>query len=307
MAVDLNIPEERANLLSDLRQFVQICQLQNRDSVPAFEMIFKLWDKVSEPLFELGYWNDYDRCGKVVLISANSVNNLTAQAQILNEIGWVCMEWEDFDTAHTYFDESLQKYRLLEDDRGECKMWRYFGVLSHRRGRFRLALEYYGKAWDIVTAKLTEISTDDKWAFQEAELHNIFGETYLELKDFLKSYKELQLSIDKYHVLVEKHLKYRYYLTDPLLNLGRCHFLQGDYKQAGQYYQDCLQLSKDISRPDTEAWALLRLAEVAEAEGKQEAALKLASEAERVAGTEIISVRDRAARFRERLLGNKKS
>jgi hypothetical protein len=49
------------------------------------------------------------------------------------------------------------------------------------------------------------------------------------------------------------------------------------------------------------------LTEVAEAEGKEEEALKLASEAEDVAGTEIRSLRDRAARFRERLLGNQKS
>jgi tetratricopeptide (TPR) repeat protein len=103
--------------------------------------------------------------------------------------------------------------------------------------------------------------------------------------------------------LAEKHLKYRYYLTDPLLNLGRWHFLQGDYEQARQYYQDCLQLSKDINRPDTEATALLRLAEVAEAEGKEEKALKLARKAESVAGTEIRSVRDRAALLKERLLG----
>lgn len=123
------------------------------------------------------------------------------------------------------------------------------------------------------------------------------------MKDFSKSYGELHLSIDKYHALAEKHLKYRYYLTDPLLNLGRWHFLQGDYEPARQYYQDCLQLSKDISRPDTEATALLRLAEVAEAEGKEEEALKLASEAESVAGTEIRSVRDRAALLKERLLG----
>jgi tetratricopeptide (TPR) repeat protein len=307
MSVDINLPEERANLFSDLRQFSRICQVQNSETVLAFEWMFKLWNKVGEPLFELGYWNDFDRCGKIVLNSAKTVNDVVAQAQVLNELGWICMEWEDFETAHKYFDESLQKYQLLKDDRGECKMWRYFGVLSHRRGSFRLALEYYHKALNIVTVKHTEISSDDNWAFQEAELHNIFGETYLELNDFSKSYRELHLSIDKYYTLAEQHLKYRYYLTDPLLNLGRWHFLEGNYEKAKQHYQDCLHLSQDISRPDTEATALLRLAEVAEVESKEEEALKLASEAERVAGTEIRSVRDRAARFKERLLSNKNS
>jgi tetratricopeptide (TPR) repeat protein len=185
-------------------------------------------------------------------------------------------------------------------------MLRYLGVLSFKQRHFNLALGYYRQALDIVTAQPATVFTDHKWAFQKPELHNLFGETYLKLQDFSKSYRELHLSLEKYHVLVKQHQQYRYYLTDPLLNLGRWHFLQGDYEQAGQYYQDCLQLSKDISRPDTEAMALLRLAEVAEAEGKEEEALKLASEAEDIAGTEIRAVRDRASRFRERLLGKKR-
>jgi tetratricopeptide (TPR) repeat protein len=303
---DLTILEERANLFSWLRECERYCLFQNSESDRAFKLLFQVWDKVAEPLFEFGYWNDFFQCGKIALQSAQAVNDVAAQAQVLNELGWVCMEWEYFDTAQEYFNESLQKYQLLKDDRGQCKMLRYLGVLSFKQRHFNLALGYYRQALDIVTAQPATVFTDHKWAFQKPELHNLFGETYLKLQDFSKSYRELHLSLEKYHVLVKQHQQYRYYLTDPLLNLGRWHFLQGDYEQAGQYYQDCLQLSKDISRPDTEAMALLRLAEVAEAEGKEEEALKLASEAEDIAGTEIRAVRDRASRFRERLLGKKR-
>jgi tetratricopeptide (TPR) repeat protein len=304
---DLTILEERANFLSLLRECEKYCLFQNGESNRAFKLLFQIWDKVSEPLFELGYWNDFFQCGKIALKSAQAVNDVAAQSQLLNELGWVCMEWEDFDTAQKYFNESLQKYRLLKDDRGQCKMLRYLGVLSFKQRHFRLALGYYHQALEIVTAQPVAVFTDHKWAFQKPELHNLFGETYLELQDLFTSYRELHLSLEKYHALAKQHQQYRYYLTDPLLNLGRWHFLQGDYEQARQYYQNCLQLSKDINRPDTEAWALLRLAEVAEAEGKEEEALKLASAAESVAGTEIRAVRDRSARFKEKVLTKKQS
>ena len=50
---------------------------------------------------------------------------------------------------------------------------------------------------------------------------------------------------------------------------------------------------------------LLNLAELAEAKGNLKKAIELAAEAEQVAGTEVTSVRDRAARFREQLLSKK--
>lgn len=50
------------------------------------------------------------------------------------------------------------------------------------------------------------------------------------------------------------------------------------------------------------ATVLLSLAELAEVEGNKEEAIKLATESELVAGTEITSVRERAAIFKEKLL-----
>jgi tetratricopeptide (TPR) repeat protein len=137
----------------------------------------------------------------------------------------------------------------------------------------------------------------------------LLGCVYLDLQEFYESYHELHLSLENYHALLENYpnlkTRYRYYQADPLLNLGRWHFLQGDYEQARQYYQECIQLSTEINRTDTMADVLLRLAEIAETEGNEEEAVNLASEAERVAGTEITSIRDRAARFKEKVLAKK--
>jgi tetratricopeptide (TPR) repeat protein len=180
---------------------------------------------------------------------------------------------------------------------------RYFGVLSHRQENFNSAIAYYRQALEIVILQRKQTPTDEGWAFQEAEIHNIFGETYLELKDFSTSCRELALSLSQYRTLSEQNPKYRYFLADPLLNMGQWHFQQGDLEQAKPYYQDCLQLS----RRDTTARALLHLAELAEVWGNVEDAIALASEAERVAGTEATSVRDRAARFKAQLLSQNQS
>jgi tetratricopeptide (TPR) repeat protein len=299
---DLEIPQERVNIFSFLRQIEIKCSRQNYESDRSFDLAYQVWEKVSEQLWFLGYWNDYFNCGNIVLKSAKFVGNAEIQAQLLSELGWVCLEWEEFAKAEKYFLESLQTYESIADRKKQCRLLRYLGVLSHRQRKPDLALKYYRLALDIVTANCQKERPNETWAFNDAELPNVMGEVYLDLQDFTGSYRELNLSLEKYRSLIHR---YRYYQADPLLNLGRWHFLQGDFEKAEQYYQECLQLCQEISRPDTMASVLLNLAELAEAEGNQEKAIELAAEAEQVAGTEVTSIRDRAARFREQLLTKK--
>jgi tetratricopeptide (TPR) repeat protein len=296
---DLEIPQERVNILSFLRQTEIKCSRQNSESNRSLDLAYQVWEKVSEQLWFLGYWNDYFNCGNIVLKSAQAVGNSGIKAQLLSELGWVCMEWEEFAKAEKYFLESLQTYESIADRKKQCRLLRYLGVLSHRQRKLDSALKYYRLALDLVTANCLGELANETWAFNEAELPNVLGEVYLDLQDFTASYRELNLSLEKYRYLINR---YRYYQADPLLNLGRWHFLQGDFEKAEEYYQECLHLCQEINRPDTKASVLLNLAELAEAEGKLEKAIEFATEAEQVAGTEVTSVRDRAARFREQLL-----
>lgn len=306
MNIDLTLQEERTNLFSALSRWTEMCLSQNDESEHSFTLLFNVWEKVSGKLWFLCYWNDYFRCGNIVLKAARDVNNVEVQAQLLSELGWAYMEGEDFVHAQQYFQESLQKYQLLKEFLKECRLLRYLGVLAHQQKQWETALEYYHQAWEILKTKRSQIPIDDKWAFYEAELPNVIGCVYLELRDFSASYQQFHLSLKNYQILLEDYpnlrSRYRYYQADPLMNLGQWHFLQGDYEQARRYYQDCLLLSKEISRNDTMATVLLSLAELAEVEGNKEEAIKLASESELVAGTEITSVRERAAIFKEKLL-----
>ncbi|WP_445174662.1 tetratricopeptide repeat protein [Microcoleus sp.] len=306
MAIDLTSQEERANLFSDLSGFAKMCLSQNDESEDSFKLLFKVWEKVSGKLWFECYWNDYFRCGNIVLKAARHIKDVKVQAQLLGELGYACMEGEDFVRAQQCFQESLQKYQLLKEFSKECKLLRYLGNLANRQKQYEIALEHYHQAWEILKAKRSQIPIDDQLALHEAELPNVIGCVYLELRDFSASYQQFNLSLKNHQILLEDYpnmrIRYRYYQADPLMNLGKWHFLQGDYEQARRYYQDCLLLSTEISRNDTMATVLLSLAELAEVEGNKEEAIKLASESERVAGTEITSVRERAAIFKEKLL-----
>jgi tetratricopeptide (TPR) repeat protein len=306
MNIDLTLQEERANLFSHLTVFAEMCLSQNDESEHSFSLLFKVWEKASEKLWFLCYWNDYFRCGNIVLKAARDVNNVEVQAQLLSELGYACMEGEDFVQAQQCFQESLQKYQLLKEFLKECKLLRYLGNLANRQKQYEIALEHYNQAGEILKAKRSQIPIDDQLAFYEAELPNVIGCVYLELRDFPASYQQFNLSLKNYQILLEDYpnlrIRYRYYQADPLMNLGKWHFLQGDYEQARRYYQDCLLLSTEISRNDTMATVLLSLAELAEVGGNKEEAIKLATESELVAGTEITSVRERAAIFKEKLL-----
>ena len=306
MAIDLTSQEERANLFSNLSVFAEMCLSQNHESEHSFNLLFKVWEKVSGKLWFECYWNDYFRCGNIVLKAARDVNNVEVQAQLLSELGWAYMEGEHFVQAQQCFQESLQKYQLLKEFLNECKLLRYLGNLANRQKQYEIALEHYNHAGEILKAKRSQIPIDDLLALSEAELPNVIGCVYLELRDFSASYQQFHLSLKTYQILLENYpnmrIRSRYYQAAPLMNLGKWHFLQGDYEQARRYYQDCLLLSREISRNDTMATVLLSLAELAEVEGNKEEAIKLASESELVAGTEITSVREQAAIFKEKLL-----
>jgi len=313
MNIDVTLSEDRANLFSDLRAIANHCLSTSKDRGKAFNLLYTIWENVSGDLWTFCYWSDYSRCGRIILRAAKDVENIKIQAQLLGELGYTCLETGDFAHAQVYFQESLQKYQLLQDFYQEYKLLRYLGNLYLQQGQCEVALEYYYRAREVLETHRNQIVMDTRLVYQEAELQNVIGCVYLDLQKFPESYQELHLSLKSYQDLVKNYPKpehyytnYQYYLADPLLNLGRWHFLSGDYPQARNYYQECLLFCQEINRNDTMSEVLFSLAELAEAEGNLEGAIELATEAEQVAGTEISTLRDRAACYKERLLAIKK-
>lgn len=306
--IDVHILEDRDNLFRDLQKFDKYLYSHPSESERVLYSLIKIWDETAIHLWEQGYWKDYLRCGNLVLNCAKSLNNSAAQAKILNELGWVEMEQEYFTKAQEYFKDSLRKFESIDNADGQCQSLLYLGVLFHRQKRFGSAIKSYHKALNLVANRKPDIPLEEKlnWERHAAELHNSLGNLYLKLGDFPASFRELGLSLKKYRALGEEYPQYRYYQPGPLLNLGRWNFLQENYDEAKRYYRECYQLSEQLHRTDMVAGALLRLAELAEAEGNREEAIRLAKQSEQVSGTEISLVRDRASHFKYRIQGQEK-
>ena len=304
MLIDITSPEDRANIFRDLSAIASLCLSPSRQSKKSFKLLFNIWENISREVWDLCYWNDYFSCGNILLKAAKNVNNLAVEAQLLGELGYVSMESKDSEYAQKYFQESLQTYQLLQDFSGECRLLRYLGTLAHRQGKLEDALSYYHQAAAIVKTKYTQAPVDypdRELAISEAELPNVLGCVYLDLGDFTTSYQQLHTSLENYQILIKNDAYNRYYIADPLLNLGRWHFVQAKYKHANYYYQECLALSQELKRNDKIAEVLLSLAELAEKEGHIELAIEHARKSEQVAGIEIPALRDRAALEKERL------
>lgn len=300
--IDVNILEERKNIFNLLCNLEKKCLLQNNERERAFQLLMKVWDAINTPLFDFGYWHDFSDFGHIAMRAAQELNQVAAEAQAMNEIGWVNMEWGNFDLAEAKFIKALQKYELLNDAHKQCRTLRYLGVLYYRKNERETSLNYYRHALDIATKERTKTSGQDRnaWTLSEAELRNMFGIYYLDQNDLDTSYQELSYCLELYRSLEDTY--YQYYQTAPLLNLGKWYFVQQDYQNAKNCYQESLNISREIDRTDIIAGALLRLAEVAAAEGNDIEAIELATEAERTAGTEITVTREAAARFKERIL-----
>ena len=299
--VNLHILEERENVWSLLRDFSKFCLPDISGNNRAFDLLYQTWEKASDDFWRWCYWQDYFRCGQIVLSAAKTINNTVVEAQLLSELGWLYLEWQNFTKAEEHFHRALQNYQLLKEPIQQSKLFRYLGVLFHRQDDFSSALNYYQKSLQIVVDENSKNQAQKSYILlqSEAELRNVLGSCYLSLKNFDASYQELSLSLAKYRSLGDRD---SYYQTAPLLNLGDWHFARQSYYCAQQYYQECLELSREISRPDMEAGALLKLAELAKAQANNQQALQFAIEAEKVAGTEIISVREKAACFKEQII-----
>ncbi|HBQ97895.1 MAG TPA: hypothetical protein DD761_05105 [Cyanobacteria bacterium UBA11691] len=307
-SIDIHILEERKNLFNLLRSLEEKCLLENEDRERAFSVFMKVWDALTDPLFEYGYWHDFNDFSNVVIRVAQKLNKVPEEAQALNEIGWVNMEWGNFEVAENNFLQALQRYESLKDTQKQCRTLRYLGVLYSQKQQIEMALNYYGNALSIAIEERTKIYREDRdlwnlWTCSEAELHNLLGIYYLNENELASSCRELSLSIDLLGSIDDP--SYEYYLTDPLINSGQWYFVQQDHENAKKYYQESIYLSRKINRTDTIARGLLALAKVAEAEGDKIEAIELATQAERAAGIEIPLTREEAACFKEKILAQK--
>ena len=296
MNTDISITSDRANIYSFLKQVELLCQPDSPAATKAFNLLYDVWEKVSLQLWNQGYWQDYSKCASVVLHGAKTVNKRNIEAQIANELGYFFMERGEYDLAQSYFTNSLNIAVAQQDLLRESQCLRYLGILRFRQGDFQEALGYFKQVQGIIEGLPASKFTEEKWSFYRAELLNLLGETHLKLEKFSSSLTYLKTSLQYYKELITMNFSrdYRYFCADPLLNIGLWYFLNSELEEAQSYYQQCLQLCREIKRTDTQASVLIALAQVAQLQNKLPEAVEYAEEAIAVAGKEHPLIRDEA-------------
>lgn len=301
--IDFDILEDRVNFVGDIQDLANLCLLGNEQSVRAFQFLHKAWDESSSAqLWYQGYWKDYFNCGNIVLKCARKLGDIAVQGKLLNELGYAYIEQEKFEQSRQYLDESLEKFQEINDVVSQCQSLQYLGTLFLRQKFLGSALKCYRQALNTVVIEQTKLPENQRLAHQEAELHNLLGNLYLNLWNFRTSEQELQMSLSQY-----RELDAKYFQAAPLLNLGRLYFRQGNHEKARKYYEECRQLCDESNRTDMKGGVLLRLAELARSEGNEEEADQKAKECEEASKKEVPSLRNRAAYFRKQVKEKQRS
>lgn len=316
MNIDLKSEEDRNNLKPDFVGFKEKCLSNSPNSDYYFDKLLKIWDITSEILWAQGYWPDYLEYGNIALDCATQLKKRDIEGRILNEFGWAQMEQEKFDDAQRYFSQSLQVFQSIGDRVGQGQSLRYMGVLQFRRHHFGLALKSYREALKIAQDGLKLDPLNQRLLHQESELHNLLGNFYFKLWNLKTSRRELVAGLRGYQILYKLYVAptpssnstqnsytYLYFQSAPLLNLGRVAMLSGRYGQAPNYFDRCNRLCERIDRPDTKAGVLLRMAELANLQGKKKEAEELAEKAKEIAKENMRPLQQRTQNFQEQMRG----
>ena len=88
------------------------------------------------------------------LASLNAARKTATTAQIpnvLNSLGYLYMEQEDYAQADAQFSESLKIYRSTKNQRDESRVLLNLGVVQQRQGNHDRALELFRQSRDVAT------------------------------------------------------------------------------------------------------------------------------------------------------------
>lgn len=262
-------PSDRANILFCARECARL---------RAQPTVIALWDVISTPLYEFGFWNEYLELEYAALRAAQELEQRALQGEILNELAWLAMDRGELDQAEDLARRALQIYSALEDRRGIVIAKRYRATILMERKEFILARAEFEKLLDEIHRY--QADTDAKLAralfSQEITTHDSLGIVLTELGEYDSARRELKYAFQHAPVRGEPAQ------AESLYNLGILARKQNENELAKAYLQDCLTLCQKINLKDAGARALFQLAQLASADGKTVQAQNMAEQARRI-------------------------
>jgi CHAT domain-containing protein/Tfp pilus assembly protein PilF len=215
------------------------------------------------------------------LAALNSARQTATGEQIpkvLNSLGYLYMEQEDYAQADAQFRQTLKIYRDAKNQRGESRVLINLGVVQQRQGNYEEALTLFRQSLDAATAtKVVEVEI--------AALEGI-GVVLTAQSRFDDALKSLNKGL-----VIARESQDKTRQTELLWRTAQTYLQMQDYARAEQLAQDAVVAAHTIRLPKLTFLAMATLGDVYAANHKTELAIKTLKDSI----DELETLRDRVA------------
>jgi len=176
--------------------------------------------------------------------------------------GHVVFDQKDYSQARSLFEESLTKYRQLEDQGNICLLVSDLGKVDYHEGDYQSAKMRYEECLGI--------------AREREDLTNIAA-NLLRIGDIARLERDYESAAASYEESLEilKDMEWNLELASNLHKLGYIARFRGDFQKAAQLFTESLTMQKAMGNKQGIAECLAGLAGLAIAVGKIEQGVKL--------------------------------
>src|SRR6185503_1205029 len=218
------------------------------------------------------------------LAALNSARHTATGEQIpmvLNSLGYLYMEQEDYAQADAQFHQTLKIYRAAKNPRGESRVLLNLGVVQQRQGKHDEALTLFRQSLDAATAtKVVEVEI--------AALEGI-GVVMTGQSRFDDALKSLNKGL-----VIARESQDKTRQTELLWRTAQTYQQMQDYTRAEQFAQDAVAFARGLHLLKLSFLATATLGDVYAANKKTELAIKTLKDSieqletlrDRVAGSE---------------------
>lgn len=181
------------------------------------------------------------------------------EAESLRNLGNTRFRRGELEQAREYFERSLAIKEEIGDRRGEARTLNNIGLVYSRQGTLDQAEEYYQQSLAAIRA----IGDRRGEAGCLLNLANIV----VKWGEYDRAMAYLERSNEIYQQLGDRRGE-----ANSLQNLGTVAIRRGEYDQAVEYFEECLVISREIGHRKSEAQSLNNLAIIARIRGEYDQA-----------------------------------
>jgi len=211
---------------------------------------YNFWEALSTFLWEHGYWQKYSEWGDNTLQALKRTgNNRMAEGRLISEIGYLKLEWGDWESAKALFSTAKDIFYEANDQHWIAVIERYIGVLSYRIGNYDDASKHWETASDI--------AQQNQFQLMLVELYNLQGSLERKRKNSQAARQLYRKSMELAESLGDK-----WYLTGAIRNIAQLDADLGNLIDAQKEFQEAIDLCTKIDRKDMLYGCQLKLANV---------------------------------------------